>query len=62
MSSIISLLTGALVGALLVYANYYRAIDLFEGHGVRTQATASLFHTYALDYMSSGMFASYFYL
>ncbi|KAF8337924.1 aquaporin-like protein [Cantharellus anzutake] len=46
-------LLGALSGALLIYANYSHAIDLFEGHGLRTEATASLFTTYALDYMPS---------
>ncbi|TFK31875.1 aquaporin-like protein [Crucibulum laeve] len=44
---------GGLVGAALVYANYFHAIDIFEGPGIRTQATASLFSTYALDYMTS---------
>jgi len=45
---------GGLVGAALVYANYYHAINIFEGGPhVRTLATASLFSTYALDYMTS---------
>ncbi|KAJ6585236.1 aquaporin-like protein [Mycena capillaripes] len=45
---------GGLVGAALVYANYYHAITIFEGGpDVRTLATASLFSTYALDYMTS---------
>ena len=40
---------GGLVGAALVYANYYHAIDIFEGgRGVRTLATAGLFSTYAV--------------
>jgi aquaglyceroporin related protein len=43
----ISQLLGALVGAALVYANYWRAIDIFE-EGQRTLATASLFSTYAV--------------
>jgi aquaglyceroporin related protein len=44
---------GGLVGAALVYANYYHAISIFEGGAtIRTQATASLFTTYALDYMT----------
>ncbi|KAJ6584176.1 major intrinsic protein superfamily membrane channel protein [Mycena vulgaris] len=45
---------GGLVGAALVYANYYHAINIFEGGPeVRTLATASLFSTYALDYMTA---------
>jgi len=45
---------GGLVGAGLVYANYIHAIDIFEGgREVRTLATASLFSTYALDYMTA---------
>ncbi|KAF8171927.1 aquaporin-like protein [Mycena galopus ATCC 62051] len=61
---------GGLVGAALVYANYFHAIvgialqfllpllifpkNLFEGgRHVRTLATASLFSTYALDYMTA---------
>ncbi|KAH0578455.1 hypothetical protein H2248_003603 [Termitomyces sp. 'cryptogamus'] len=45
---------GGLVGAALVYANYFHAIDIFEGgRGVRTLQTASLFSTYALDYMTN---------
>ena len=40
---------GGLVGAGLVYANYFHAIDIYEGgRGVRTLATASLFSTYAV--------------
>ncbi|KAF8337482.1 aquaporin-like protein [Cantharellus anzutake] len=45
-------LLGAITGALLLYANYYHAIDLYEGgRGVRSISTASLLTTYALDYM-----------
>ena len=41
---------GGLAGAALVYANYYRAIDIFEGGAeVRTLATAGLFSTYAVS-------------
>jgi len=44
---------GGLIGAGLVYGNYLNAIDIFEGgNGTRTRATASLFATYALDYMT----------
>lgn len=42
-------LLGAMVGAAVVYGNYYHAIDQFEGHGVRTLATAGLFSTYAVS-------------
>lgn len=41
---------GGLVGAALVYANYFHAIDIFEGgRGVRTLNTAGLFSTYAVS-------------
>lgn len=43
---------GGFVGAALVYANYFHAIDIFEGGDIRTQATASLFATFALPYMT----------
>jgi len=45
---------GAFLGALIVYANYSHAIDIVEGGvGVRTvPGTASLFTSYALDYVS----------
>ncbi|KAJ7596779.1 putative aquaporin 4 [Mycena floridula] len=47
-------LMGGVVGAALVYGNYFHAIDLFEGgRGVRTLKTASLFSTYTLDYMTN---------
>ena len=46
---IISQLLGGIVGAAVVYANYFHAIDLFEGHGVRTLSTASLFSTYSVS-------------
>lgn len=45
---------GGLVGGLLVYANYFHAIDIFEGgRGVRTLSTASLFSTYAVRFYPS---------
>ncbi|KAF8073908.1 major intrinsic protein superfamily membrane channel protein [Lyophyllum atratum] len=51
---IVSQLLGGLMGAALVYWNYFHAIDIFEGgKGVRTLKTASLFSTYALDYMTN---------
>jgi len=44
---------GGVIGAGLVYGNYLDAINIFEGDsGTRTRATASLFATYALDYMT----------
>ncbi|KAI0030976.1 aquaporin [Vararia minispora EC-137] len=50
---IIGQIVGAFIGALLTYANYFHAIDIYEGgKGIRTTpGTASLFSTYALDYM-----------
>ncbi|KDQ19717.1 hypothetical protein BOTBODRAFT_27139 [Botryobasidium botryosum FD-172 SS1] len=60
---IFSQILGAFTGAALVYANYYNAINIFEGGvGVRTvPGTASLFSTYAADYMTSaGCFFSEF--
>lgn len=40
---------GGVVGAALVYADYFHAIDIYEGgRGVRTLKTASLFSTYAV--------------
>ncbi|KAF8236126.1 aquaporin [Tricholoma matsutake] len=45
---------GGLVGAAMIYANYFHAIDIVEGgRGVRTLRTASLFSTYALGYMTN---------
>jgi len=55
-------LLGATIGALILYANYYHAINLYEGgNGTRSISTASLFTTYALDYMpNSACFFSEF--
>jgi len=55
-------LLGGVAGALLLYANYYHAIDLYEGGpGIRSISTASLLTTYALDYMpNSACFFSEF--
>lgn len=40
---------GGIVGAALVYANYFHAIDVYEGGpGIRTLETAGLFSTYAV--------------
>ncbi|KAG6908266.1 hypothetical protein DXG01_005531 [Tephrocybe rancida] len=47
-------LMGAIVGAAIVYANYFHAIDIFEGgRGIRTLKTAGLFSTFAADYMTN---------
>ncbi|KAI9512387.1 aquaporin [Russula earlei] len=47
-------LIGAWAGAIIVFGNYFHAIDIVEGKkGGRTLTTASLFGTYALDYMPS---------
>lgn len=41
---------GAWLGAIIVFANYFHAIDIFEGQkGRRTLSTASLFGTYAVS-------------
>lgn len=56
-------LMGGIVGAAIVYANYFHAIDLFEGgNGVRTLKTAGMFATYAADYMTnvSAFFSEFF--
>ena len=47
-------MTGAFTGAAIAYANYFKAIDLFEGgSGIRTvKGTAGVFSTYAIPYMS----------
>jgi len=51
---ILGQLIGAWLGALVVYANYADAINIFEGgNGQRTLKTAGLFSTYPLAYMSS---------
>lgn len=44
---------GGVTGAALVYANYFHAIDLFEGgKNIRTLKTASLFSTYAVSLLA----------
>ncbi|KAL0579421.1 hypothetical protein V5O48_002592 [Marasmius crinis-equi] len=51
---IIAQLLGGIVGAAIVYANYFHAIDIVEGgRGVRTLATAGFFGTFAADYMTN---------
>ncbi|KAH9054165.1 major intrinsic protein superfamily membrane channel protein [Lactarius vividus] len=47
-------LIGAWLGAIIVFGNYFHAIDIVEGgKGIRTLKTGSLFGTYALDYVSA---------
>jgi aquaglyceroporin related protein len=52
---ILAQLLGGICGAGIVYANYYHAINLYEGGaGIRTiSGTGDLFATYAADYMTS---------
>ncbi|KAI6114371.1 major intrinsic protein superfamily membrane channel protein [Pisolithus sp. B1] len=52
---ILSQLLGALCGGGIVYANYYHAINAYEGgSNIRTiSGTGDLFATYAADYMTS---------
>ncbi|KAG8703371.1 hypothetical protein FRC09_004196 [Ceratobasidium sp. 395] len=53
---ILAQIVGGWVGAGIVYANYHRAIDIFEGgSGIKTvPGTASLFATFPLPYLSNG--------
>jgi Major intrinsic protein len=41
-------LVGAWAGAILVFGNYFHAIDIVEGKGKRSLKTGSLFATYAV--------------
>ncbi|KAJ2919660.1 hypothetical protein MD484_g709, partial [Candolleomyces efflorescens] len=50
---ILAQVLGGLVGAAMIYGLYFGAIDIVEGAGVRTQATAGIFATYPLSYVSS---------
>ncbi|KAF9221599.1 major intrinsic protein superfamily membrane channel protein [Gyrodon lividus] len=52
---ILAQLLGGICGAGIIYANYYHAINLYEGgSGIRTiSGTGGLFATYAADYMTS---------
>lgn len=53
----VSQVLGGFVGALLVYANYWKAIELYEGPaGKVVPGVAALFTTFPLDYMSAGKF------
>ena len=49
---ILAQVLGALFGSAIVYGNYVNAINIFEGgNDIRTQATASLFATYAVSHL-----------
>ncbi|KAI9573565.1 major intrinsic protein superfamily membrane channel protein [Boletus coccyginus] len=53
-SYILAQLLGGICGAGIVYANYYHAINLYEGGAdIRTLSTGGLFGTFAADYMTS---------
>ncbi|KAF8217798.1 aquaporin-like protein [Mycena galopus ATCC 62051] len=44
---------GGFVGAAIIYANYFHAIDIFEGGaGIRTMKTAGVFGAYSIDYLT----------
>lgn len=46
---VLAQLLGGIVGAAIVYANYFAAINAFEGGvGVRTLSTAGIFGTLAV--------------
>ncbi|KAF7348500.1 hypothetical protein MVEN_01367500 [Mycena venus] len=45
---------GGFIGAAIVYANYFHAIDIFEGgSGIRTLKTAGVFGAFAIDYLTN---------
>ncbi|KAK7059643.1 aquaporin-like protein [Favolaschia claudopus] len=45
---------GGFVGAALVYATYFHAIDIFEGGaGIRTMKTAGIFGAFSIDYLTN---------
>ena len=47
---ILAQILGGVVGAAVVYANYFHAIDIVEGgRDVRTLVTAGLFSTYTVS-------------
>jgi len=51
---ILAQVLGGIFGSAIVYGNYINAINILEGGSdIRTQATASLFATYALDYLTN---------
>jgi aquaglyceroporin related protein, other eukaryote len=48
-SYIFAQVLGAFVGAAIVYGNYFHAIDIYEGQGIRTLKTANLFASYPVS-------------
>ena len=49
---ILAQVLGGIFGSAIVYGNYINAINIFEGgNNIRTQATASLFATYAVSHL-----------
>jgi aquaglyceroporin related protein len=51
---ILAQVLGGIFGSAIVYGNYINAINIFEGgNDIRTQATASLFATYAVSHLFS---------
>ncbi|KZT27359.1 aquaporin [Neolentinus lepideus HHB14362 ss-1] len=46
-------LLGSLCGAGIAYANYYHAIDIYEGGARTVPGTAVLFSSYPLDYLTN---------
>jgi aquaglyceroporin related protein len=60
---VVGQLIGAWAGAMLVFANYFHAIDIFEGQkGKRTLSTGSLFGTYAVRLAQSSRNLSHVFL
>ena len=53
---ILAQVLGGLVGASLIYGIYFGAIEIYEGAGVRTQATAGIFATYSVSARSSASY------
>ncbi|KAF7358350.1 hypothetical protein MVEN_00884900 [Mycena venus] len=44
---------GGFIGAAIVYANYFHAIDIFEGgSGIRTMKTAGVFGAFSIEYLT----------
>ncbi|KAJ7787258.1 aquaporin-like protein, partial [Mycena leptocephala] len=43
---------GGFIGAAIVYATYFHAIDIFEGLGIRTMKTAGVFGAYTAMYLT----------
>ncbi|KXN86707.1 hypothetical protein AN958_09698 [Leucoagaricus sp. SymC.cos] len=50
---ILAQLFGAIVGAAIIYGNYFHAIDIYEGgNGIRTMKTAGAFGTFPKPFMT----------